>query len=233
MAKKSDSKGKGAEPPSLFDNLDLFAPSVGGRGTDGRGADERKLVPPVKPSKFAALTGSGPMRELYDYNFRQYSAYVICSRAIPAVEDGLKPVQRRIMHSLWEKDDGRYTKVANIVGHAMQYHPHGDASIGDAICVLANKLWGEKKGYLIDGQGNYGSLFTGMPHAATRYIECRLTELARKQIFNPKTTTFVPNYDGRKEEPVYLPAKIPLLLMLGADGIAVGLSTAILPHNFI
>ena len=181
----------------------------------------------------STLTGQGPMRELYDYNFRQYSAYVICDRAIPAVEDGLKPVQRRIMHSLWEKDDGRYTKVANIVGHAMQYHPHGDASIGDAICVLANKLWGEGKGYLIDGQGNYGSLFTGMPHAATRYIECRLTELARKEVFNPKTTEFVPNYDGRKEEPVYLPAKIPLLLMLGADGIAVGLSTAILPHNFI
>ena len=181
----------------------------------------------------STLTGQGPMRELYDYNFRQYSAYVICDRAIPAVEDGLKPVQRRIMHSLWEKDDGRYTKVANIVGHAMQYHPHGDASIGDAICVLANKLWGEGKGYLIDGQGNYGSLYTGMPHAATRYIECRLTELARKEVFNPKTTEFVPNYDGRKEEPVYLPAKIPLLLMLGADGIAVGLSTAILPHNFI
>jgi topoisomerase-4 subunit A len=115
----------------------------------------------------------------------------------------------------------------------MQYHPHGDASIGDALCVLANKLWGEGKGYLIDGQGNYGSLLTGMPHAATRYIECRLSELARKEIFNKKTTTFVPNYDGRKEEPVYLPAKLPLLLMLGADGIAVGLSTAILPHNFI
>ena len=173
------------------------------------------------------------MRDLFDFNFRQYSAYVICSRAIPAVEDGLKPVQRRIMHSLWEKDDGRYTKVANIVGHAMQYHPHGDASIGDAIVVLANKLWGEGKGYLIDGQGNYGSLYTGMPHAATRYIECRLTELARKEVFNKKTTVFVPNYDGRKEEPVYLPAKIPLLLMMGADGIAVGLSTAILPHNFI
>ena len=173
------------------------------------------------------------MRDLYDFNFRQYSAYVICSRAIPAIEDGLKPVQRRIMHSLWEKDDGKYTKVANIVGHAMQYHPHGDASIGDAIVVLANKLWGEGRGYLIDGQGNYGSLYTGMPHAATRYIECRLTELARKEVFNKKTTDFVPNYDGRKEEPVYLPAKIPLLLMLGADGIAVGLSTAILPHNFI
>ena len=213
---------KDNQPPSLFDNLELFAAAKG-----------KEMKTAAAPAPATGLTGTGPMQQLYDFNFRQYSAYVICSRAIPAVEDGLKPVQRRIMHSLWEKDDGRYTKVANIVGHAMQYHPHGDASIGDAICVLANKLWGEGKGYLIDGQGNYGSLLTGMPHAATRYIECRLTELARKEIFNKKTTAFVPNYDGRKEEPVYLPAKIPLLLMLGADGIAVGLSTAILPHNFI
>jgi topoisomerase-4 subunit A len=234
MSKDKDKSKKESVPPSLFDNLDLFADVASG----GAQAEVKKgdapaafAAPAVKPA--AGLTGSGPMRELFDFNFRQYSAYVICSRAIPAVEDGLKPVQRRIMHSLWEKDDGRYTKVANIVGHAMQYHPHGDASIGDALCVLANKLWGEGKGYLIDGQGNYGSLLTGMPHAATRYIECRLTELARKEIFNKKTTSFVPNYDGRKEEPVYLPAKIPLLLMLGADGIAVGLSTAILPHNFI
>jgi len=228
-------KKQGSEPPSLFDNLDLFAPAP---STPAKEAKPSAPVsaPTAAPHAVTAmqgLTGRGPMRDLYDFNFRQYSAYVICSRAIPAVEDGLKPVQRRIMHSLWEKDDGKYTKVANIVGHAMQYHPHGDASIGDAIVVLANKLWGEGKGYLIDGQGNYGSLYTGMPHAATRYIECRLTDLARKEVFNKKTTDFVPNYDGRKEEPVYLPAKIPLLLMLGADGIAVGLSTAILPHNFI
>jgi len=234
MSKDKDKSKKESAPPSLFDNLDLFADvATGGVQAEVKKGDApaATAAPAVKPA--AGLTGSGPMRELFDFNFRQYSAYVICSRAIPAVEDGLKPVQRRIMHSLWEKDDGRYTKVANIVGHAMQYHPHGDASIGDALCVLANKLWGEGKGYLIDGQGNYGSLLTGMPHAATRYIECRLTELARKEIFNKKTTSFVPNYDGRKEEPVYLPAKIPLLLMLGADGIAVGLSTAILPHNFI
>lgn len=234
MSKDKDKSKKESVPPSLFDNLDLFADvASGGAQAEVKKGDApaASAAPAVKPA--AGLTGFGPMRELFDFNFRQYSAYVICSRAIPAVEDGLKPVQRRIMHSLWEKDDGRYTKVANIVGHAMQYHPHGDASIGDALCVLANKLWGEGKGYLIDGQGNYGSLLTGMPHAATRYIECRLTELARKEIFNKKTTSFVPNYDGRKEEPVYLPAKIPLLLMLGADGIAVGLSTAILPHNFI
>ena len=239
----ADKKKKDSEPPSLFDNMEMFAadaaqPSAAGGGahTSSDIASQCSLRSGDSALPSAAslgLTGTGPMKELFDFNFRQYSAYVICSRAIPAIEDGLKPVQRRIMHSLWEKDDGRYTKVANIVGHTMQYHPHGDASIGDAICVLANKLWGEGRGYLIDGQGNYGSLYTGMPHAATRYIECRLTELARKEVFNKKTTTFVPNYDGRKEEPVYLPSKIPLLLMLGADGIAVGLSTAILPHNFI
>lgn len=226
MGKKKESDG--AQPPSMFDNLDLF----GIVGADKAVAPQEEAPKKLSPS-VAALTGSGPMRDLYDFNFRQYSAYVICSRAIPALEDGLKPVQRRIMHSLWEEDDGRYTKVANIAGHTMKYHPHGDASIVDAIVVLANKLWGEGRGYLVDGQGNYGSLFTGMPHAAARYIECRLTNLAREHVFNPKTTSYIPNYDGRKEEPVYLPAKIPLLLMLGADGIAVGLSTAVLPHNFI
>ena len=234
-------KHKENEPPSLFDDLSLFAAQPAGatssspRKKDGEVAAKTTQTnppPPPPPPPKPGLTGSGPMRDLFDFNFRQYSAYVICSRAIPALEDGLTPVQRRIMHSLYEKDDGRYTKVANIVGHAMQYHPHGDASIGDALCVLANKLWGKGLGYLIDGQGNYGSLLTGMPHAATRYIECRLTELARKEVFNKKTTSYVPNYDGRKEEPVYLPSKLPLLLMLGADGIAVGLSTAILPHNF-
>ena len=201
-------------PPSLFDNLDIFAPATAEPPkSEGKKPKGEKAVAPSRPKP--GLTGLGPMQQLYDFNFRQYSAYVICSRAIPAVEDGLKPVQRRIMHALYEQDDGRYTKVANIVGQTMQYHPH------------------KGKGYLIDGQGNFGSLLTGMPHAAVRYIECRLTELAKKEVFNRKTTTYVPNYDGRKEEPVYLPAKIPLLLMMGADGIAVGLSTAILPHNFI
>ena len=233
-------KTKDNQPPSLFDDLSLFtaAKPEGDDAAEGPAKPARSVraakaePPPPPPAPRPGLTGTGPMRDLFDFNFRQYSAYVICSRAIPALEDGLKPVQRRIMHSLREKDDGRYTKVANIVGHAMQYHPHGDASIGDALCVLANKLWGKGLGYLIDGQGNYGSLLTGMPHAATRYIECRLTELARKEVFNSKTTAYVPNYDGRREEPVYLPAKIPLLLMLGAEGIAVGLSTSILPHNF-
>ncbi len=258
-------KDKNNQPPSLFDNLDLFAAAPAEKKSAEKQPAEKKPVekkpvenkptkapaksgkddvPPPPPAANGAnpplppppasgtLTGHGPLRDLYDFNFREYSAYVICNRAIPSVEDGLKPVQRRILHSLWEKDDGRFTKVANIVGHTMQYHPHGDASIGDALVVLANKLWGKGKGYLIDGQGNFGDLFTGMPAAAPRYIECRLAELARKEVFNPKTTEFTPSYDGRNQEPVLLPAKIPLLLMLGADGIAVGLSTAILPHNF-
>ena len=236
MSKKDSKNTK--EPPSLFDDLNLFGMADGARGGTETveeaptPEEEEPAPPPPPPPPGGALTGRGPLRDLYDFNFREYSAYVICNRAIPAVEDGLKPVQRRILHALWEKDDGRFTKVANIVGHTMQYHPHGDASIGDALVVLANKLWGKGKGYLIDGQGNFGDLFTGMPAAASRYIECRLSELARKEVFNPKTTDYTPSYDGRNKEPVLLPAKIPLLLMLGADGIAVGLSTAILPHNF-
>jgi topoisomerase IV subunit A len=168
-----------------------------------------------------------PLRELIDENFIQYASYVIRDRAIPQLEDGLKPVQRRILHALYEKDDGRFNKVANIVGHAMQYHPHGDASIEEALVNLTNKS------YLIEGQGNFGNIFTGDPAAASRYIECRLTDLARNEIFNPKLTTYIPSYDGRNREPLLLPSKLPLLLMLGSEGIAVGLSTRILPHNFI
>jgi topoisomerase-4 subunit A len=152
---------------------------------------------------------------------------VIRDRAIPQLEDGLKPVQRRILHALYEKDDGRFNKVANIVGHTMQYHPHGDASIEEALVNLANKT------YLIEGQGNFGNILTGDPPAASRYIECRLTELARNEIFIPKLTTYTQSYDGRNREPVLLPSKLPLLLMLGSEGIAVGLATRILPHNFI
>jgi topoisomerase-4 subunit A len=170
----------------------------------------------------------GPLRQLVDFNFMQYASYVICSRAIPNVADGLKPVQRRIMHSLHEKDDGRFIKVANVVGHTMQYHPHGDASINDALVSLTNR-----GGYLIEGQGNFGNIYTGDRAAAGRYIECRLTPLAREQLFNKELTRYIPSYDGRNKEPVTLPSKLPLLLMLGADGIAVGLSTAILTYNFI
>jgi topoisomerase-4 subunit A len=168
-----------------------------------------------------------PLKDLVNENFLQYASYVIRDRAIPQLEDGLKPVQRRILHALYEKDDGRFNKVANIVGHAMQYHPHGDTSIEDALVNLTNKS------YLIEGQGNFGNIFTGDPPAASRYIECRLTELARQELFNPKLTSYIPSYDGRNREPLILPSKLPLLLMLGSEGIAVGLSTRVLPHNFI
>ena len=161
-----------------------------------------------------------------DRGFLDYASYVIRDRAIPNLADGLKPVQRRIMWALHEKDDGRFIKVANVVGHTMQYHPHGDASIGDALVVLANKR------YLIEGQGNFGNIFTGDPAAAPRYIECRLSDLAREQVFNDDITDFISNYDGRRREPVTLPCKLPLALMLGTEGIAVGMSARILSHNF-
>ncbi len=194
----------------------------------------KPAVPPVPaaPPEVPHHVGKGhqqkgALRNLIDDNFLQYASYVIKDRAIPDLADGLKPVQRRILFSLHENDDGKFIKVANIVGYCMQYHPHGDASIGDALVTLANK------DYLIEGQGNFGNIFTGDAAAAPRYIECRLTDLARTQLFNDKLTEFVPSYDGRSKEPVTLPCKIPLLLMLGAEGIAVGLSTRILPHNFI
>src|SRR5437867_9512436 len=164
-----------------------------------------------------------PLHRRVDTSFLQCASYVIRDRAIPNLEDGLKPVQRRILWSLHEKDDGRFIKVATINGHCAQYHPHGEAAIGDALVVLTNKR------YLIEGQGNFGNLFTGDPAAAPRYIECRLTELARRQIFNDELTGFVPSYDGRKQEPVALPSKLPLPLMLGAAGIAVGMARRIVP----
>jgi len=183
--------------------------------------------PPTPHDHLPVYERHGPLTDLIDSNFLQYASYVICERAIPNVADGLKPVQRRILHALKEKDDGRFIKVANVVGHTMQYHPHGDASIGDALVTLANKR------YLIEGQGNFGNVFTGDHAAASRYIECRLTELARNELFNKDLTDFIGSYDGRNQEPVTLSSKLPLLLMLGAEGIAVGLSTSILPHNFI
>src|SRR5689334_13417961 len=158
--------------------------------------------------------------------FLDYASYVILERAVPAVEDGLKPVQRRILHAMKEMDDGRYNKVANIIGQAMQYHPHGDASIGDALVNMG------QKNLLIDTQGNWGDVRTGDEAAASRYIEARLSKFALEVAFNAKTTEWQLSYDGRKNEPVTLPMKFPLLLAQGADGIAVGLSTKILPHNF-
>ena len=183
-------------------------------------------APPAPEDHEPRRDGPGPLRSLMDGNFLAYASYVICDRAIPHMEDGLKPVQRRILHALHDRDDGRFIKVANIVGHTMQYHPHGDASIADALVNLTNKR------FLIEGQGNFGNIYTGDSAAASRYIECRLTDLARKEVFNKDLTTFIPSYDGRNMEPVTLPCKLPLLLMLGAEGIAVGLSTRIFPHNF-
>lgn len=163
---------------------------------------------------------------MYEDWFLDYASYVILERAVPAIADGLKPVQRRILHSMKDLDDGRYNKVANIVGHTMQYHPHGDASIGDAMVQIGQKE------LLIDMQGNWGNILTGDGAAAPRYIEARLSKFALEVIFSPKITEWQLSYDGRKKEPIHLPVKFPLLLAQGAEGIAVGLSTKILPHNF-
>jgi len=167
-----------------------------------------------------------PVSGMYESWFLDYASYVILERAVPAIEDGLKPVQRRILHSMYEMDDGRFNKVANIIGQTMQYHPHGDASIGDALVSLG------QKDLLIDMQGNWGDIRTGDRAAAPRYIEARLSKLALEILFNPDTTTWQTSYDGRKKEPITLPVKFPLLLTQGVEGIAVGLSTKILPHNF-
>ncbi|EAR01197.1 DNA gyrase/topoisomerase IV subunit A [Maribacter sp. HTCC2170] len=163
---------------------------------------------------------------MYKDWFLDYASYVILERAVPAIEDGFKPVQRRILHSLKELDDGRYNKVANVVGHTMQYHPHGDASIADAMVQIG------QKDLLIDTQGNWGNILTGDRAAASRYIEARLSKFALDVVFSPKITEWQLSYDGRKKEPVNLPVKFPLLLAQGAEGIAVGLSTKVLPHNF-
>jgi topoisomerase-4 subunit A len=167
-----------------------------------------------------------PLAVHYRNWFLDYASYVILDRAVPHIDDGLKPVQRRVLHTLWDMDDGRFHKVANVVGATMRLHPHGDASIEAALVAIGQRGW------LIEPQGNYGNIFTGDPAAAARYIEARLTPFAREVLFNPKTTTWQQSYDGRAQEPVTLPAKFPIVLLEGAEGIAVGLSTKILPHNF-
>ena len=246
-----DSPAPGAIPPQrdfidgLFDTSPMpsasdlaasaaEAPEPAAPAPEPPGKAPEDAAPPVAPQvaddgqeqTFSPRSG-GPLAEVMDSNFLQFASYAICDREIPTVEDGLKPVQRRILHTLSEMDDGRFVKVATVVGRTMFYHPHGDASIYGALVNLANKR------YLIEGQGNFGNIYTGDEAAAPRYIECRLTDLAREEVFNKKTTTYIPSYDGRNEEPILLPCKIPLLLMLGANGIAVGMATYILPHNFI
>jgi topoisomerase-4 subunit A len=215
---------EGAQPaPTETTPAKGQTPEGNGTGSDHVIAEafETHAHKPFDPKKIQA-----GLHTRVDRGFLDYASYVIRDRAIPNLADGFKPVQRRIMWALHEKDTGKFIKVANIVGHTMQYHPHGDASISDAIVVLANKR------YLIEGQGNYGNIFTGDPAAANRYIECRLTELARTEVFNDSITDFVSSYDGTNKEPVTLPCKLPLTLMLGTEGIAVGLSARILPHNF-
>jgi topoisomerase IV subunit A len=192
---------------------------------------------------FEDIKTSGGMQHFYENNdegtetitkvtgmykdwFLDYASYVILERAVPAIEDGFKPVQRRIMHSLKELDDGRYNKVANVVGHTMQYHPHGDQSIADAMVQIG------QKDLLIDCQGNWGNILTGDGAAASRYIEARLSKFALEVLYSPKITDWGVSYDGRRAEPNNLPVKFPLLLAQGAEGIAVGLSTKVLPHNF-
>jgi len=194
---------------------------------NGEAHVEAEQVEEVAHKPFVPANIELALHRRVDRGFLDYASYVIRDRAIPNLADGLKPVQRRILWALHEKDDGKFIKVANVSGHAMQYHPHGNVSIDDALVVLTNKR------YLIEGQGNYGNIYTGDGAAASRYIECRLTELARNEVFNDELTEFVPSYDGRNKEPVTLPCRLPLLLMLGTEGIAVGLSSRILPHNFI
>jgi len=216
-------RGDSPQQPEL--PIDGPNPPAPGNGQDQRHvqAEQVETIParPFVPGKIELA-----LHRRVDRGFLDYASYVIRDRAIPNLSDGLKPVQRRILWTLHEKDTGHFIKVNTAAGATMQYHPHGDASIVDALVVLTNKR------YLIEGQGNFGNIYTGDAPAAGRYIECRLTELARQEMFNDEITDFVPSYDGRSKEPVTLPSKLPLLLMLGTEGIAVGMAARILPHNF-
>jgi topoisomerase IV subunit A len=239
--------GNGGEPP---------APAVGGQKPEARGqkpeakaepaAAEAKSAAPATPASLTLPAKEGPtvfspgprrggkkvqdedspLASSYRTWFLDYASYVILDRAVPHIDDGLKPVQRRILHTLWEMDDGRFHKVANIVGATMRFHPHGDASIGAALVGMG------QRGFIVEPQGNFGNALTGDEAAAPRYIEARLTPFAKDVLFNPKTTTWQLSYDGRNREPVTLPAKFPIVLLDGTEGIAVGLATKILPHNF-
>jgi topoisomerase-4 subunit A len=208
------------EDPEKLDNEDSSVDKEDtGEADDVKGHSDYK-VPGKETDTQTHLSG------MFQNWFMDYASYVILERAVPHIMDGLKPVQRRILHSMKRMDDGRYNKVANIIGHTMQFHPHGDASIGDALVQLG------QKDLLVDCQGNWGNVFTGDGAAAPRYIEARLSKFALEVLFNPKTTDWKPSYDGRNKEPIALPVKFPLLLAQGAEGIAVGLSSKILPHNF-
>lgn len=213
-------------PPSSNGQPAKIKPAKNGNGNGETHVLAENVANTAPPRPFVPGKIELPLHRRVNRSFLDYASYVIRDRAIPNLADGLKPVQRRILWALHQSDDGRFTKLANVIGDTTKYHPHGDASIGDALVVLANKR------YLIERQGNFGNIYTGDPPAAARYIECRLTELARTELFNDELTEFVPSYDGRKKEPVTLPCKLPLLLMLGTEGIAVGMASRILPHNF-
>jgi len=239
--KKSPKNSQQAELP-LGNGADAPLPEVRGQKSEARA--EPKLAktaaienrqskienpappPPARKKGEKVQDDSAPLAKKYRTWFLDYASYVILDRAVPHLDDGLKPVQRRVLHTLWDMDDGRFHKVANVVGATMKLHPHGDASIGAALVGIAQRGW------LIEPQGNFGNTLTGDEAAAPRYIEARLTAFARDVLFNPKTTTWQLSYDGRNREPVTLPAKFPVTLLEGADGIAVGLATKILPHNF-
>lgn len=214
---------------STTDELDEQITPQPEQGTETQ-EEEVQEAAPEKVGKYAELTNGAVAHRLtgmYKDWFLDYASYVILERAVPHLQDGLKPVQRRILHAMKRMDDGRYNKVANIIGFTMQFHPHGDASIGDALVQLG------QKDLLVDTQGNWGNILTGDSAAAPRYIEARLSKLALDVVFNPKTTEWMASYDGRNQEPVTLPVKFPLLLAQGVEGIAVGLASKILPHNFI
>ena len=201
-------------------------PGVNRASSDAPARPEAGMLPATRTPGEKVQDEHAPLALSYRNWFLDYASYVILDRAVPHIDDGLKPVQRRVLHTLWEMDDGRFHKVANVVGATMKLHPHGDASIGAALVAIGQRGW------LIEPQGNYGNLLTGDDAAAPRYIEARLTNFAKEVLFNPKTTTWQLSYDGRNKEPITLPAKFPIVLLDGADGIAVGLSTKILPHNF-
>ena len=223
MARTTKDSGE----PDLFGDqgTPVSGPDSGTAGA-GRSAPSGGTGALAIPDSADGAGGDDQLTAMMRDYYLDYASYVILDRAVPYYEDGLKPVQRRILYTLWEKNDGRYHKVANLVGHCMQYHPHGDASIGDALVNLG------QKGLLIDPQGNWGNVLTGDGAAAPRYIEGRLTPFAVETMFGNDITHWVPSYDGRAEEPLFLPARFPLLLAQGTEGIAVGLATTILPHNF-
>jgi topoisomerase-4 subunit A len=219
-------KKKPAKPSKKNDQLTLPLTARNGTPSPEPAAADTPPVPVERNKDEKVHDEQAPLAINYRNWFLDYASYVILDRAVPHIDDGLKPVQRRVLHTLWDMDDGRFHKVANVVGATMKLHPHGDASIGAALVSIGQRGW------LIEPQGNYGNVYTGDEAAAPRYIEARLTPFARDVLFNPKTTTWQQSYDGRNKEPVTLPAKFPVVLLEGADGIAVGLATKILPHNF-